>query len=120
MTSLHWQTILQTQTHHALCMPDKTGKCGPLMQFHNWSISLALCVRDSFMMPWSWATLTTVQCHTIPGMLPGKWHKSNPQDVKHFLDRRQKQKVPYNQRTHNLDMFNKGQDIIYYDQRKGH
>ena len=60
MTSLPWQTGLQDRQCHALCTLGKTSKCGLLMQFHNWSISLAYCLEASFYpMGLTWCI---VQC----------------------------------------------------------
>ena len=41
MTSLHWQTSLQTQICHAHCMSGKTGT----------SVDTALCLGDNYSLP---------------------------------------------------------------------
>ena len=43
-----------------------------------------------------------------------------PKDLQNFVDRRQEQKEYYNKGSHDLEMLKDGQNILYFDQRKGH
>ena len=60
-----------------------------------------------------------MQSRTVRGILPVRKEESSPQDLQNLEDRRQEQKRYYNESSRDLNILKEGQNIFYYDQRKG-
>ena len=63
--------------------------------------------------------LKLMQCYTICGILPVRKEESHPQDLQNLEDRRQEQKHYYNESSWDLNILKEGQNVFYYDLKKG-
>ena len=86
----------------------------------HWEIALLEYLMTPIRHQGDRSPLILMQSRTVRGILPVRKEESNPQDLQNFENRRQEQKQYYDQNSHNLDTLKEGQNIMFYDQRRGH
>ena len=89
-------------------------------QGNHWEISLLEYLMTPIRLQGDdRSPLKLMQSRPICGILPVRKEESSPQDLQNLEDRRQEQKHYYNKSSQDLNILKEGQNIFYYDQRKG-